>query len=144
MKRALTTLVILWIAYLLGLNVGTAQTAKTSDVLVVKSGEMPLYPHLARAARLEGTVRLEVATDGVSVAKVAATGAPKLLMEAAEQNVKTWQFYTHRPQTFTVIFVYKLEKQEVSGFANPTLLLELPNRVEVRTKLPTVEAAEGH
>jgi hypothetical protein len=44
--------------------------------------------------------------------------------------------YRHKPQTFTVTFVYKLEPPEVYGFVNPTVLLELPNRVEVRTKMP--------
>jgi hypothetical protein len=89
-------------------------------------------------------VRLAVTTDGVNIMKVAATGAQKLLLEAAEQNVRTWQFYPHKPQTFTVTFVYNLEKQEVSGLANSTVLLELPSRVEVRAKMASVETNEGH
>jgi len=34
--------------------------------------------------------------------------------------------------------VYKLESPEVYGFVNPTVFLELPSRVEVRTKMPMV------
>jgi hypothetical protein len=34
-----------------------------------------------------------------------------------------------------VTFVYKLESPEVYGFVNPIVLLELPKRVEIRTKM---------
>lgn len=107
-----------------------------SGTPVVKSAAMPLYPVLARQARVEGTVQVKVTTDGTSIANITALGANKILLEAAEQNVRTWTLYEHTPQTFTVTFVYKLEAPEVYGFVNPTVLLELPSRVEVRTKMP--------
>jgi len=103
---------------------------------VVNSAQMPLYPVLARQARIEGTVQVKVTTDGTSVTNITASGANRILLDAAEQNVRTWQLYRHKPQTFTVTFVYKLESPEVYGFVNPTVLLELPNRVEVRSKMP--------
>ena len=84
-------------------------------------------------------MRLEVTTDGVYVKKVAAGGAHRLLLDAAEENIRTWRFYKHRPQTFIVTFVYKLDKQEVFGFVNPTVLLDLPSRVEIRTRMSPVE-----
>ena len=96
---------------------------------------MPLYPQLARTARLQGTVQLKVTTDGAVITKITATGQ-KLLLSAAEANLKTWTFYKHEPQTFAVTFVYKLEAPELYELVNPTVLLELPNRVEVRTKMP--------
>jgi TonB family protein len=108
--------------------------AYTPEIPVLKSGEMPVYPHLARLAGIEGTVRVKVTTDGITVIKISTSGAHKLLVDAAEQNVKTWKLYRHKPQTFTVRFVYKLEAPRVYGFANSTVLLELPNRIEVRTK----------
>jgi outer membrane biosynthesis protein TonB len=99
---------------------------------------MPLYPVLARQARIEGAVQVKVTTDGTSITKITASGAHKILLDAAEDNVRTWKLYRHKPQTFTVTFVYKLESPEVYGFVNPTVLLELPSRVEVRTKMPMV------
>ena len=106
------------------------------DDPVVKSADLPLYPPLARQARIEGTVQMQVTTDGVVITNLTASGAHKLLVNAAEDNVKTWHFCRHRPQTFTITFVYKLEKPEVYGFVNPTVLLELPARVEIHTKMP--------
>jgi hypothetical protein len=64
------------------------------------------------------------------------SGAPKILMDAAEENLRTWRFYTHKATSFTVTFAYMLEEGEVPGFANPTIVLQLPTRVEIRTKRP--------
>ena len=65
-----------------------------------------------------------------------ASGAHTWLLQAAEQNVRTWRLYRHKPQTFIVTFVYKLEPPDAYGPVNPTVLLELPSHVEVRTKAP--------
>ena len=143
MRHPLTVLVVAWLIVLLGVRTATAQSAaKAEETPVVKSGEMPLYPPLAQQARLEGTVRLEVTTDGVNITKVAASGAHKLLLDAAEENIRTWRFYRHRPQTFIATFAYKLDKQEVHGFVNPTVILDLPSRVEVRTKMNAMETTQ--
>jgi TonB family protein len=100
---------------------------------------MPAYPNLARLARIEGTARIKVSTDGNSIVRIAADGAHKMLLGAAQENLKTWRFYPHKPQTFTVTFTFKLEPPEVYGPVNPTIQLDLPTRVEIRTKMPTVE-----
>jgi hypothetical protein len=55
-----------------------------------QSAQMPLYPDPARQARLEGEVQVKVTTDGTSITKVTLSGAHNLLLQAAEQNVRTW------------------------------------------------------
>ena len=120
MRHPCTVLVLVWLLIMSAVCSATAQTTvKPEETPVVKSGEMPLYPPLARQARLQGTVRLKVTTDGAYITKVAASGAHKLLLDAAEENIRTWRFYKHRPQTFITTFVYKLDKEEVHGFVNP-------------------------
>ena|SRR5215469_14740999 len=127
---------LIWCLVVVALCAGSLVAQNSApESPVVKSAEMPLYPQLARSARIQGTAELKVTTDGTSITNITATGAEKLLLNAAEANVRTWTFYKHKPQTFTVTFVYKLEAPEVYEFVNPTVLLELPNRVEVRTKL---------
>ena len=141
MRQTAIPVAVLVLISLCGSHAASARSqAEKPETPVVRFGEMPLYPQLARQARIEGTVRLEVTTDGTGVTKVAASGAHKLLMDAAEQNVRTWKFYKHAAQTFTATFQYKLEKREVSGFVNPIVVLDLPNRVEIRTRMATVEA----
>ena len=136
MKRtvSLSTLVLVC---LFGAYAAAAQAVpNTPEEPLLKSGAIPTYPHVARLARLQGTVRLQVTTNGVGVTNVVGGGAHKMLVDAAEQNIKSWQFYEHRPQTFTVTFVYKLEGPEVYPFANSRVLLELPKRVEIRSNPP--------
>lgn len=143
MRRALTVCV-LGFTTLLCYSGGAQTQVHTPDNPVVKSAEAPFYPLLARQARIEGTVQVQVTTDGSSVTKAVASGAHKMLLDAAEQNVQTWRFLGHKPQTFSVTFVYKLEQPEVDGAVNSRVLLEYPNRVEIRAKMATVESIEMH
>src|SRR5690242_1894907 len=116
MRHILTAIAVLCLVTLSGTHVASLQSeASKADTPVVKSGDMPLYPDLWRQARIQGTVRLEVTTDGPYITNVVASGAHKTLLRAAEENIRTWRFYEHRPQTFIVTFVYKLEKEEVPG-----------------------------
>jgi len=90
---------------------------------------------------------MQVWTDGTSIVKVEGSGAHKLLTAAAEENLRTWRFYTHKPTSFTVAFVYSIDPVEVFGFVNPSIVLQLPTRVEIRTKahpVETVETDSGH
>jgi hypothetical protein len=105
----------------------------------VTSGQFPSYPILARAARIQGDVRLRVTTDGETVASVAVEGGPPLLSKAAEETVKTWKFKAHAATVFSIIFSYQLETEIVSGSCDPakpdngTVTLRLPSEVVIRS-----------
>jgi hypothetical protein len=117
MKRALGLQAVIGLLRLLYAFSAEAQ-AYTPESPVVKSAKMPLYPDLARQARIEA-VQVKVTTDGISITKVTARGAHNFPVQAAEQNVRTRALYRHKPQTFTVTFVYKLESPEVYSFVHP-------------------------
>jgi protein TonB len=53
----------------------------------------PVYPALARQARIEGTVRIEaiIARDG-SVQSAKLSGGPPLLVQAALDAVRQWRY----------------------------------------------------
>ena len=74
---------------------------------VVIGGELPVYPPLARMARVEGDVKLDVATDGERVVAAKAEGHP-LFVKAAEEYVKSWTFAKHTPTTFVTNFSFCL------------------------------------
>src|SRR2546422_10228245 len=100
----------------------SALAQQSTEVLpkVVQHTE-PIYPPLARQARIQGEVSVKVTTDGESAREaVAQTGHP-LLRKAAEDNVKTWKFASHTPSTFNVTFRYKLMESSVE-----VEFLELP------------------
>jgi TonB family protein len=87
-----------------------AQTiTQSNDTLprVVEHAQ-PIYPPLARTARIEGDVRIKITTNADSVKDAEVESGHPLLRQAAVDNVKTWKFATHEPGIFHVTFRYKL------------------------------------
>jgi TonB family protein len=114
-----------------------AQIAETPQKLpIVKSGEMPFYPPLANAARIQGDVHLRVTTDGSGVASVVVESGQPMLAKAAQDNVRTWKFEPHEPTSFSTFFVYHLRaepKCETDKSGNGEIHLKLPTQVEITT-----------
>jgi hypothetical protein len=100
---------------------------------MVASAQVPLYPHVARIANVEGVVHIRVTTDGHRVISAQVEDGHKLLSASAEENVRTWQFSLHEPTTFTVTYTYKLVTDLEPTQNNPRVLLKLPTEVEVDT-----------
>jgi outer membrane biosynthesis protein TonB len=88
------------------------------------------YPPLARQARIQGNVRLQVTTDGHVVTGVVVEEGHPLLAQAATQNISTWKFEDHVPGTFEVTFNFRILSDTVK-------FLEQPGIVDV------VESPEG-
>ena len=112
-----------------GSLLGTAQQKLVLPV--VSFAEVPLYPPLARAANVTGVVHVVVTTDGYRVVTTRVQDGKKILSDAVEQNVKSWQFAIHERTTFTVTYVYKLVDDLKSQGNNPRVVLRLPLEVEV-------------
>jgi hypothetical protein len=93
---------------------------------------------VARAARIEGTVRLRVSTDGEKVVDVTVEQGQPLLAKAAQDNVRTWQFAKHSPTVFETTFAFHLLTDCEQVYENGRITLTLPAEVEV-TATPTVE-----
>jgi TonB-like protein len=107
-----------------------AQESTEALPKVVQHSE-PIYPPLARQARIQGEVSVKVTTDGESAREaVAQTGHP-LLRKAAEDNVKTWKFASRTPSIFNVTFRYKLMESSVE-----VEFLELPTIVQILASPP--------
>lgn len=67
------------------------------------------YPVLAAQAGVKGLVLLEVGlTAKGDVENVAAISGPPLLVEAAEQNVKTWGFAQGQAEKIQIAYVFAL------------------------------------
>ena len=74
----------------------------------VVSASVPFYPELARQTRVQGIVTFRVSTDGKRVSAVGAETGHPILVRAATDNVKTWEFKPHAPTSFEVTFRYSL------------------------------------
>jgi hypothetical protein len=105
---------------------------------------MPLYPRAATAARVQGLVTLRVTTDGQRVTVIEPKSGPPFLVQATEENVKTWRFEPHAPTTFEVRFNYKLSTQytcapgctDCRSAEKDSVLLQLPTDVELKATIP--------
>jgi hypothetical protein len=87
---------------------------ETSDVLpkFVHRVE-PVYPQLARQARVEGDVLVQITTDGESVVEAKAESGPEMLRKASEDSAIAWKFVAHTPGTFHVTFRYSMAARDV-------------------------------
>ena len=123
--RSLSKLSVLLAAFL-----ATAVAQQPKAVLpMVAGGAVPLYPPLARAARVQGVVHLKVVTDGTRVVTAQAEGGNRLLAAASEENARTWQFSKHEPTSFTVTYRYRLDANADPN--NSTVTLRFPTEVDV-------------
>ncbi len=112
------------IALLLG-SVVLAQDAKHEVPLVI-GGKIPVYPIMARAARIEGIVKVRVTTDGEKVGSVQIESGPPMLVKFVKENVLTWEFTKHNPTTFVTTFEYVLEGPDQCSYSNGVSVLRLP------------------
>ena len=88
---------------------------QNSPEYYILSLQMPCYPPLARAARVEGQtkVRIEVGPDGTVTAAEALDGHP-ILKAASIPNARTWKFGGGQGADLTqlkttIVFDYRLE-----------------------------------
>jgi hypothetical protein len=108
-----------------------AQQAKVA-LPRVAAMEVPYYSPLARVANVEGVVQIKITTDGRRVVATRVEDSrSKVLSAAAEQNARSWQFFTHEPTTILVTYRYKLLTEWNGDPETPTVVLRLPTEVEV-------------
>ena len=113
------------------------------------SAAVPFYPRVPQQAHIEGEVRLRLSTDGNRVTNVEVESGQPMLVQAAKENVKTWQFERHAPTSFETTFRYRLfpskcdSQCNCGGVEKGTVLLRLPTEAEVSAEtLMTCDPAE--
>jgi hypothetical protein len=115
------------------LSPALAQKAEQEIPLII-AGKMPLYPIMARAARIQGIVKVSVTTDGKKVTSLDAESGPPMLVKAAKENILTWEFLEHKPTTFVTTFEYVIEGPDQCMYTNGTSVLNLPLEIRISAK----------
>ena len=108
-----------------------------NDKLRVQRIEQPGYPLRARFENAQGVVavRIDIAADG-RVIFARGSGAPDVLVQAAEENIRQWTFGPFPPVSVfpiehTVLYVYKLEGKSQLVAYEPTVKTFLPGKIEI-------------
>ena len=95
---------------------------------------MPIYPIMARAARVQGVVKIKATTDGKRVVAADVLSGPPMLAKFAKENLLTWEFMDHKPTTFVATFDYVIEGSAQCGYSNAVSELNLPLEIRITAK----------
>jgi outer membrane biosynthesis protein TonB len=104
----------------------TALSQQPQALPDVIGAAVPLYPPIARAANLQGTVVLSVTVEGGRVQSTKLVSGHPLLSRAAESNLGTWELVSMPAKTFAVTYSYKLSER-CKG--KPTITANFPTEV---------------
>jgi TonB family protein len=114
------------------------------------SGELPLYPPLARQTKIQGEVKIEFSlnANGEPDSVVVVSGHP-FLQRAAEDNVRSWRFEVPTDSAgaerkYSTTFNFKFYPDDEYVYDTPKLTVHLDSfeYVEVITTLPSNKTAE--
>jgi TonB family protein len=120
-------------ALVLGLAFPAAALHASEPILT--RADLPLYPPIARTARVQGVVEVEFnVLDGRVTSARIVRGASPILDRAALENVRTWQFIEGTSGIWKTIYTYKLEDDEVAEATNPRVEAHPPGHMTIIAK----------
>jgi hypothetical protein len=99
-------------------------------------GDVPLYPHDARLAHINGTVEVQVTVKDGHVADTSVKSEQPILARATVENIKTWVFQSNVNATFITKFVYEMEAEDRAAVqqTNPKIEMHLPAIVKITAR----------
>jgi hypothetical protein len=127
-------LVCVALAIFCGIVSSSAAQGAEQKIPLLIAGELPLYPPIARAARVQGIVKVKVTTDGKNVSLISEESGPQMLVKSAKEKILTWKFVDHKPTTFMVTFHYSIEEPYQCGYGNGAMVLHLPREARITVK----------
>lgn len=104
---------------------------QSRDYPLVLRADAPVYPPLARMAKITGKIEADFTIKGGAVvAAEARTGHP-FLVKATTENIRSWHFAPEANGTFMATFVYELQGHETASMQNPKVEMQLPALVKI-------------
>src|SRR5712691_11501908 len=109
-RKKLPTFVILVIGSALAQTNAPQKTqVERQRDLRLEHADVPMYPQLARSARIVGTVEVQVTVKDGKVVNTEVKSGPAVLARATAENIQSWRFYPLVNATFITTFIYQLE-----------------------------------
>jgi hypothetical protein len=129
-----------WAVILLVIAVDAAQKSATGPEVI--EAVAPVYPLIAIAADVSGTVTIEVRLDADGKVTLArAVAGPKLLRPAAELSARRWVFSRvtekKKSRLARLVFNFKLMPKDVSPDELVPIFMP-PYQVEVKSTKPEI------
>jgi len=137
-------LLLLWAGLLAALPRARAQEP-TRPLPEVTSHNDVAYSGVARYA--QGSVHLQITTDGHGVTGVVIKDGHPFLTPLAAANVRTWKFVDHTPGTFDVTFNFHVLSNKIAFLQEPgiidiAMVASSPRQPKPKYTLPTQWTAE--
>jgi|HubBroStandDraft_6_1064221.scaffolds.fasta_scaffold949262_2 TonB family protein len=132
-------LVATWVSILASVVVLVASPSP-KDICVVHWKSINYNP-VARGARLQGDVRLEVSVgpDGkVSDVRVLPSDAHKLLRDEAVKNMNEWTFSAGEKRSFDIVYEFRLIMPETDYDAPTSVYVDFPTKVHVESQFKVI------
>ena len=127
--RMKKSVLMFWLGVLLSGQLLVAQQAR--EYPLVLRADAPVYPPLARMAKITGKIEAEFTIKGGEVvAAEAKTGHP-FLVKATTDNIRSWHFAPEVNGRFTATFMYELHGSETASMQNPKVEMQLPALVKI-------------
>ena len=104
--------------------------------------ESPIYNEVARVARLQGDVKLQVAIgrDGrVSKVLVAQSNSHKLLQDEAVKNIEKWTFNSGEERTLEITYQFRLVEPELYYTPPSRVIMDFPATVHIESNFKPIE-----
>jgi TonB family protein len=132
----------------------TTPNAAAPAVPILQRAALPVYPSIAKAARVTGKVIVRVTVkDGLVVqtnvlSKAGVSSGQRFLETPTVENLRTWRFASNVTGTFTVTYTYEISGKESNDPTNPRveMLPSLDVKITARPVKPTAmyEQQSGH
>jgi hypothetical protein len=145
MSKILFAGIVIAVVSIAATQTGTTQKPQADQHLDLRleHAEVPMYPQLARTARIFGTVEVQVTVKNGHVAKTEVKSGPPVLTQATVENIQSWRFYPLVNATFMTKFIYKLEEKEPLDPQNSKVELELPLVAKITAVPVLLDTKEG-
>jgi len=118
---------------------------------ILRTGNMPIYPPIARAARIEGEVKVAfVLNEKGDVESVDVKSGHPMLGDATADIVKSWKFkmpnLVRTKWTYDTIFKYHLsgKELELNETAKLTIVVDSFHRIDVLSDSYKTETQVSH
>jgi hypothetical protein len=98
---------------------------------IIIASELPRYPPAAQKVGIEGEIVLDVRIENGRAVEIIPVSGDRILIVAAEENIKSWRLDPSVDTTFRSTFIFELELRRTGVGQSSRIQMELPQLVRI-------------